>query len=170
MLHDLKGHSNMEPVVGLLYSTVHENFQRLKRITEDMSQEELDYNGPDGDFNSTAQLLKHLAYVDLKWVYRLKGETIPDCLMEKYGPELDSNNQLPMIKGQSLNKLILDYEEVLKMLNDTCSQLKDIDLDKIVNYETGKRATIRWGIWHMSDHSRYHQAHINQLRKWYESH
>ncbi len=28
-------------------------------------------------------------------------------------------------------------------------------------------ATIEWGLWHIADHSPYHQAHINLLRKWY---
>jgi hypothetical protein len=40
-------------------------------------------------------------------------------------------------------------------------------LGKAVNYENGVKATIRWGIWHIADHNRYHQAHINQLRKRY---
>ncbi|OLR82050.1 cytosolic protein [Bacillus cereus] len=34
-------------------------------------------------------------------------------------------------------------------------------------YEKGETATIRWGIWHIADHNRYHQAHISRLRKLY---
>lgn len=61
------------------------------------------------------------------------------------------------------------YEGVIEMLKDTCSQLTDTDLDKVVifGHENEKQATIRWGLWHIADHSRYHQAQINQLRRWF---
>ncbi|WFR65731.1 hypothetical protein P9222_13715 [Paenibacillus amylolyticus] len=36
-------------------------------------------------------------------------------------------------------------------------------------HQNEKQATIRWGLWHMADHNRYHQAHINQLRKWFQT-
>jgi hypothetical protein len=68
--------------------------------------------------------------------------------------------------------LISEYEEVLSMLKDICTQLQDADLDRVVTFghENEKQATIRWGLWHMADHNRYHQAHINLLRKWYAEH
>ncbi|MFD1953049.1 DinB family protein [Paenibacillus thailandensis] len=169
MLYDLKGEANMSPVVGILYSAVKENNERLRVITEGMSQEEVDYKGPNDKFNSTAQLIKHLLYVDLNWVYRIKGQPLPQALMEQYGPMIDENNKLPMVKGISLSSLMSNYEGVLTMLRDSCTQLTDADLDKVVTFghANEKQATLRWGIWHMADHSRYHQAHINQLRKWY---
>lgn len=170
MLYDLQGEANMSPVVGILYSAVIENSQRLQLTAKGMSQEEVDYKGPNNSFNSTAQIIKHIMYVDLNWVYRLIGQPLPHYLKEQYGPMLDANNRLPMVKGKSLNVLISKYEGVIKMLKDTCTQLTDADLDKVVTFghENEKRATIRWGLWHMADHSRYHQAQINQLRKWYK--
>ncbi|RCW76819.1 DinB family protein [Saliterribacillus persicus] len=109
-------------------------------------------------------------YVDLNWVYRIKKQPIPDSLKDQYGPMIDTNNRLPIIKGKSLNTLISEYEGVLNKFEDICKQLADAALDKVVTFghENEKQATIRWGIWHMADHSRYHQAHINQLRKWYK--
>ncbi|MDQ6420786.1 DinB family protein [Paenibacillus sp. LHD-117] len=172
MLYDLQGEANMSPIVGILYSAVVENSQRLKLITEGMSQEEIDYKGPTNNFNSTAQLLKHILYVDLNWVYRMKGQPLPLSLKELYGPMIDANNRLPMVKGKSLNTLMSEYDGVIKILKETCTQLTDADLDIVVTFghENEKQATIRWGLWHMADHSRYHQAHINQLRKWYNEH
>ncbi len=72
---------------------------------------------------------------------------------------IDKNNKLPMVKGVSLNTLMYNYENVLHMLEDACTQLIDADLDKVVNFghEKEKQATIRWGIWHIADHSRYHR-------------
>lgn len=127
----------------MLYSAVNENYSRLISIVSDMSQQEIDYKGPNQTYNSTAQLIRHLAYVDLNWIFRIKGEPIPKQLEKKYGPMLDQNNKLPFISGVSLEQILTDYE-------------------------AEKQATIQWGIWHMADHNRYHQAHINQLRKWFE--
>lgn len=169
MLYDLQGEANMSPIVRILYSAVKENSQRLQSITYGMLQEEVDYKGPDNNFNSTAQLIRHITYVDLNWVYRMKEQPLPDSFKEQYGPMIDVNNRIPMVKGSSLITLMSNYEGVFKMLKETCTLLTDADLDKIVAFGHGneKRATIRWGLWHMADHSRYHQAHINQLRKWF---
>ncbi|PYI51496.1 DinB family protein [Paenibacillus flagellatus] len=169
MFYDLRGEAKMSPIVGMLYSAVKENSQRLHQITEGMSQEEVDYKGLDNRFNSTAQLIKHIMYVDLNWVYRIKGQSLPPSLKEQFGPMIDANNRLPMVEGKSLNTLMSDYKGVLAMLKETCVQLKDADLDKVVSFghENEKQATVRWGLWHMADHSRYHQAHIHLLRKWY---
>jgi uncharacterized damage-inducible protein DinB len=141
----------------------------LQFITAGMPQEEVDYKGPNNSLNSTAQLIKHLMYVDLNWVYRLKGQPLPLSLKEQYGPMIDANNKLPMVKDKSLHLLLSDYEGVMQMLKETCVQLNDADLDRVVTFghENEKQATIRWGLWHIADHSRYHQANINLLRKWY---
>ncbi|TVX92643.1 DinB family protein [Paenibacillus agilis] len=170
MFKDLKGEANMSLIVGMLYSAVKENYQRLQLITDGMSQEEVDYKGATNHFNSTAQLIRHLMYVDLNWVYRIKGEPLPESLIEQYGPMIDENNRIPMVNGVSWNTLISQYEGVIEMLKDTCAQLTDADLAKVVafGHENEKQATIRWGLWHMADHSRYHHAQINQLRRWFD--
>ncbi|QGQ48642.1 DinB family protein [Metabacillus sediminilitoris] len=157
----------MEPVVGMLYSMVKGNYNRLKSIVAGMTQDELDYKGPNQKYNSTAQLLRHLAYVDLNWVFRIKGEDMPLELEAKYGPMLNENNQIPQINGISLEILINDYDEIIDMIKYLCYELTDKQLNQTVDYENGKEATIRWGIWHIADHNRYHQAHVNQLRKWF---
>ncbi len=169
MVHDLPGEANMTPIVGMLFSAVRENNGRLRAITAGMSQEEVDYKGPRNDSNSTAQLIQHLLYVDLNWVYRMRGEPLPSALRERHGPMIDTNNRLPMLKGKTLDALLSDYEGVIDLLKDTCARLTDADLDRVVSFglENEKRATIRWGLWHIADHSRYHQAHINLLRRGY---
>lgn len=169
MVFDLRGESTMSPIVGMLYAAVQENNVRLKSITEGMSQEELDYRGLNDEFNSTAQLIKHLLFVDLNWVYRIKNQVLPDALQIKHGPMLDEQHRLPRVEGISLSTLMCDYEEVMQMLRSVCTQLEDIDLDRVVlfGHHNEKQASIRWGLWHIADHSRYHQAHINLLRKWY---
>ncbi|WP_138755850.1 DinB family protein [Paenibacillus sinopodophylli] len=169
MLYDLQKEAAMSPIVGMLYSAVKQNNQRLQFITNGMSQDEVDYRGPTHKYNSTAQLIKHIMYVDLNWVYRIMGQPLLQSLKEQHGPMIDENNRLPMVTGKSLSTLVSDYDAVLIMLKDTCTHLTDADLNSIVTFghENEKQATIRWGLWHMADHSRYHQAHINLLRAWY---
>lgn len=168
-INDLQGAADMTPIAGMLYSAVRENNLRLRSITDGMSQEEVDYRGPDQASNSTAQLIRHLSRVDLNWVYRIKGQPLPQALIGQYGPMIEPDGKLPMVIGQSLHSLISDYEAVLHLLRETCVDLTDEDLDTVVSYghENEKRATVRWGLWHIADHSRYHQAHINLLRKWF---
>ncbi|MCR2802796.1 DinB family protein [Paenibacillus soyae] len=170
MLFDLRGGAEMSPIVGMLYSAVRENSMRLQTITSGMSQEELDYKGSLNQYNSTAQLIKHIMYVDLNWVFRISGAPLPQSLKDEYGPVIDGNQKLPMIEGVSLGTLLAKYEGVIERLKNVCSQIKDSDLDRVVTFghENEKQATIRWGLWHMADHSRYHQAHINQLRRWFK--
>ncbi|UOQ84928.1 DinB family protein [Gracilibacillus salinarum] len=170
MINDLHTNEKMSPVVGMLYAAVIENSDRLKLITDGMTQTEIDYKGPKHNANSTAQLIKHISCVDLNWVYRLKGEPVPHDIIEKYGPMLDQEKKLPMIEGQSWLQLMSAYDQVLLLLREVCLQLTDAELLRKVSFghEDEKTATIRWGLWHMADHNRYHQAHINQLRKSYQ--
>ena len=172
MIHDLKGEDNMSSLTGMLFAAVKENSDRLKFITDFMSQEEIDYKGPGNLYNSTAQLLRHITFVDLNWVYRIKGQTIPYDMLEQYGPMIDKNNKLPFMEGVSRDTLISQHQLIMNMLQETCTNLTDADMDIVVTFghRSEKQASVRWGLWHMADHNRYHQAHINQLRKWFHTH
>lgn len=85
---------NMDIITGILYSTVSENVLRLKESVRDASEAEIHFKGKDHDENSIAELLKHIAYVDLRWVYRLKCTSVPSELEKEYGPELDEKGNL----------------------------------------------------------------------------
>ncbi|WP_223831587.1 DinB family protein [Bacillus swezeyi] len=63
-----------------------------------------------------------------------------------------------------LSVLIEQYDNVLELLKHTVKKLSETDLLKKVPYEDGA-ATIRWRIWHMSDHNRYHQTYIQAVVK-----
>ncbi|MFO6495100.1 MULTISPECIES: DinB family protein [Bacillus] len=163
-IKDLHTNEQMAPVTGILFSAVNENIERLKSIVSGISQEELEYKGERGDQNSIAQLIYHLINVDIRWVYRLREEAFPRELEDRYGPMTDENGRLPDVKGVQLSALLEQYDEVLELLKHTVKRFSETDLQKKVPYETGA-ATIRWGIWHLSDHNRYHQAHIQALLK-----
>lgn len=164
LIRDLSTDEKMAPAVGVLFSAVNENIGRLKSIVSGSSQEMLDDKGEHGNKNSIAQLIYHLINVDIRWVYRIRQEELPSEVEEAFGPMTDENGHLPEVKGVPLSVLLQQYDEVLEVLKKTAEQLTEEDLLKTVPYEGGF-ATIRWGIWHMSDHNRYHQAHIQALIK-----
>ncbi|NGY88694.1 DinB family protein [Bacillus megaterium] len=171
LLVDLKLDSEMEQTVALLYATVADTYKRLKGLVKGVEIEELNYTGPTGDMNSIGQLLKHLAVVDLHWVYRFRGQPIPLEIKKRFGPLLDSYGKLPTIsKNTTFLELMRNYEAVQKLFCFECRNLSNKDINKVVVYEKDKKATIRWGIWHIADHSRYHQAHIALLRRYYKQH
>lgn len=169
LLIDLQLDSEMEPTVALLHATVVDTYRRLKLLVEDVKPEELLYKGPDGNMNSIGQLIRHLAVVDLHWAYRFKQKPIPLDIKEKYGPLINEYDQLPAVANTTITDLINKYDRVQKTIYLECRKLIGDDLNIAVNYENGNSATIRWGIWHIADHSRYHQAHISLLRKYYRS-
>lgn len=166
-MKDLYLERDMNPHVAILYATVSDTFKRLRDLVEGVGKEELYYKGPANDENSIGQLLQHLAVVDLHWVFRLKGVQAPISLQEKYGPMLDEKGELPNIQKGFLQELMQSYQDVQNMFYDECMKLTEADLTREVYYEKGQTATIRWGIWHIADHNRYHQAHISRLRKLY---
>ncbi len=162
-VYDFTPEPQMSPVIGLLHAAVKYNYDRLKRMVDGLTQDEIDYRGPLGESNSIAQLLRHLMVVDLHWVYRLQSKEFPLELIKSFGPMYDQDGKLPMVKNIPLHALLDDYERIQQMFREVCLTLTDDDLPKTVPYENGNSATVRWGIWHIADHSRHHQAHIQKL-------
>lgn len=102
-------------------------------------------------------------------MYRFKGEDVPTTFENKYGPMLNEVGEMPSLRKYTLQELMQDYEAVQQLFHEECMKLTETDLTREVLYEKGETATIRWGIWHIADHNRYHQAHISRLRKLYRA-
>ncbi|MCM3783429.1 DinB family protein [Neobacillus mesonae] len=167
--YDFEMNQEMDSTVGLLHSMVIYNFERLKRFVRDLSQEEIDYRAPKEEQNSIAQLLRHLAVVDLHWVYRLQAKEVPEVWIHKLGPMIAEDGSLPVVRNISLNTLIQEYEQIQEMFRNVCMSIRDSQLEEQVPFENGNTASIRWGIWHVADHSRHHYAQIGALKKSYRA-
>lgn len=155
----------MTGTAGLLHSMVRYNFERLKRQVKGLTQEEIDYKGKERNQNIIAELLRHLSVVDLNWVYRLQCKEVPKEWIEKLGPMIDENGKLPAVHRISVSTLIQEYEQIQHMLEDICMNIKETQLEDQVPFENGNTASIRWGIWHVADHSRHHYAQIVGIKK-----
>ncbi len=95
--------------------------------------------------NSIGQLLRHLAVVDLHWVYRLKNQQYTSSLQKEYGPLVDAAGQIPSIKDTTIIDLIDSYDKVQTMFRLECTKLSEEGLNNVVSYENGKTATIVGG-------------------------
>jgi uncharacterized damage-inducible protein DinB len=166
MQYDLKPDPGMTPLVGLLHAMVTDAYARLKALVSDMTQAEYDYKGPSGRMNSTSQLVRHLVFVDIRWLYRIRGEQIPPELEARFGPFRDEQGRLPASQGRSPGEMLAEYEEVLAQLRSACLGLTDDDLNRRYVVSGGAEVTLRWGLWHMADHSIFHQGHIAWLKRW----
>ncbi|TFE19284.1 DinB family protein [Cohnella luojiensis] len=143
------------------------NYLRLKRLIMD-TDEYLYYRGPNNDLNSIAQHVRHLMVVELHWIFRLQGKPIPNEMIERYGPMYDEEGKLPLVFNMKLEDLITEYDEIQLKLKLICKQFKDEDLETQIPFENGNKATIKWGIWHIADHSRHHYSNIAFLKKLYK--
>jgi uncharacterized damage-inducible protein DinB len=166
--YDFDPNPNMSSNTALLHSMITYNYQRLSRLVEG-TEDLLDYKGPTNDLNSIAQLLRHLAVVDLHWVYRLQSLEIPVKIKERFGPMYDDNGKIPMIVNIPLETLIDEYDQIQEQLKEVCMRITDEELNNTIPFENSYSASIRWGIWHVADHSRHHYANIAYLKKLYKA-
>jgi uncharacterized damage-inducible protein DinB len=164
MHYDFDPNPNRSSNTAILHSMITYNYKRLRRLIEG-TEELMDYKGPDNNLNSIAQLLRHLTVVDLHWVYRIQSKELPKTLKEKFGPMYDDQGKIPIIEKVPLEILMEEYDQVQEQLKEVCMRIKDEDLNNTVPFENGNSASIRWGIWHVADHSRHHYANIAFLKK-----
>lgn len=164
--YDFDIQAEMSDIVGMLHGMIVYNFERLKRLVKDLSQEEMDARGCEEHSNSIAQLIRHLTVTDIYWVYRLQGqEAVPRSVLDKYGPMYDEEGRLPFIERLHLDTLMQEYNDVQELLREVCLSISDEELEHLVPFERGHRASIRWGLWHIADHSRHHYGQIVLLKK-----
>lgn len=159
----------LPPALGQAFSQLDSVFRRLTQGVQEMSQAELEYVGPAGNMNSTATLLAHLAYIDLGYLYCIKGESVPADLNADYGPDQSEDGTLLPVTGKSVRELLDRYQQVLHMTREHLQTLSDADVTREVTIEWWSQpATVRFVLWHMAGHSMWHQGQIARLREWYK--
>ncbi|HWI63956.1 MAG TPA: hypothetical protein VNT75_19140, partial [Symbiobacteriaceae bacterium] len=55
----------LPPALAAAFAQLEAAYARMAHLTRDMSQDEVDYTGPEGAPNSTAMLIAHIARTDL---------------------------------------------------------------------------------------------------------
>lgn len=151
------------------YSLVEAAFRTLRRRVSDMSQDALDYRGPDGTFNSTATLLAHLGVVDLHYWHYIIGKPVPPELADEYGPFQDEHGKLPVVAGRSAAELLERHQRAHDLGRAFLATQDDAFAVREVNIPWWPEpATVRFVLWHMAGHAKFHEGHIARLKALYK--
>lgn len=158
-----------EPQLSLLFGQIESAEQWLTWLIEDCTPAELTYRGPAGDRNSIATLVLHIAGCNLKWLYELfQREPVPAPLRERFLFH-DDDGPMPEMTGYSADQLLALHRESVARLREYLLTLSDGDLDRRISMGPDMEATVRWGLWHLAEHSMLHQGHMRWLRLWFRS-
>ncbi|HWI65776.1 MAG TPA: DinB family protein, partial [Symbiobacteriaceae bacterium] len=142
-------------------------YARMAHLTRDMSQDEVDYTGPEGAPNSTAMLIAHIARTDLEYLHLIMGREVPPELLEEYGrPNEDFT--IPKVTGRTAADLVAAYGRVLELAREYLKTQTDADAVRPVRIPWWpEEASVRFVLWHMAGHCMLHLGQIYRLRAWY---
>lgn len=156
-----------DPQLSLLYGQIDTAQQFLFWLIQRCTPDELEYRGPAGDRNSIASLVLHIAGCNLQWVFKvLQRQPIPADLQERFICH-EGEGPLPEVRGLSAQELMDRHRETVGMVKAYMLTLRDTELDRVVSLGPRVDASVRWGLWHLAEHSMLHQGHIRWLRTWY---
>jgi uncharacterized damage-inducible protein DinB len=161
--------ADLPPALAVPFGLMEDAFRRLTNRVKNMNQAELEYTGPPGNRNSTAMLLRHLAYTDLGYFYMIRGEPIPADLEAEYGPVRLDDNTLPVVTGLTAEHLLEQYRRIIDMVGAYLRTLPEADAERSVQVPWWQGpATVRYLLWHMAGHSMFHQGQISRLQLWHK--
>lgn len=155
----------LPPSLAVPFGLVEDGFRRLTNLVKEMSLEALEYQGPQGEVNSTATLLAHLAAVDLDYLHVIMGVPVPEELNAEYGPYETEDGRLPVVTGQKVSDLLARYERVLELGRGYFRSRPESEAERPVSIPWWPQpATVRYVLWHMAGHSMFHQGQIRRLQ------
>lgn len=158
---DLHSNRITAPMLSTMFGQMQNAFMRLGWIVSDLTQEELEYRGPNGDLNSIATLLWHIPCADAGWLYLARGQEIPDEYTEE-GPD----GNLPVITGRTAQELLDRYQVILDQWEQYLMTQTDDDLHRPIQHAPEAVATLRWALWHVAEHNIGHQNQMVWLKRW----
>lgn len=159
---------NVPESLAMPFGMMEQAFRQLTNLVRDMAPDALEFKGPEG-VNSTAMLLRHLAYVDLGYLHEIMGKEVPQELEETYGPYETEQGRLPEITRHTATELLERYQRVLDLAREYFQTLSEQDATREVKVGWwGRTATVRFVLWHMASHSMIHQGQIARLQAAYK--
>jgi uncharacterized damage-inducible protein DinB len=160
---------DLPPALAAPFSLMEHAFRRLTRLVQGMSQAEVEYLGPEGNRNSTAMLVAHVAIMDLGYLHRMQGGEVPPDLYAKFGPYATEEDHLPPVTGQTADGLLDRCNQVLDIVRAYLQTLPGEGAGRPVTIPWWPQpATVRYILWHLAGHSMYHQGQIVRLQDWYK--
>ena len=155
-----------DQTVRLLFGQIDYARKSLFWEIEEMTTDELDFRGPEGTLNSTAMLVRHLMAIELWWLHAFQKKPIPTEVLDQFGPLEANDGRIPFVSGLTAPDLLSQYVRVHAMLREYVWALTSADLDRVITLSDEMETTVRWGLWHLAEHSMLHQGQIRWLRAW----
>lgn len=163
-IYEVKPLEGYPPEIAVWLWAMEETREKTKAYVNGISQETVDWAGPEGNENSIGTLLYHLAAVEMGWLY---GD-----ILEQPFPEEDF--PFPMTtKGRLAPVMGVPLEDHLARL-DRC---RDIFLDIMKGMTLDHWSRLRspadedysvspaWAVFHLVEHEAGHAAQIGVMKK-----
>lgn len=156
-----------EPEIGCWMSALEQVRHRTIALVQGLSQETLDWRGPDGNENSIGSLLYHIALVEVSWLYY-------DLLLQEFPSSLEKEFPHPM----AIDGVVTPLSKV--PLSEHLSRLarsRAIFLDAFKEMSSEDWQTLRsppeddydvspaWAVFHLIEHEAGHGGQISSLAK-----
>jgi len=139
---------------------------KTKAYVDSVSQDILDWAGPEGNENSIGTLLYHIAAVEMGWLHFDMLERA-DLYPEDHFPfEPFTEGRLTPVVGVSLNDHLarLDKSRTLFL-----ERVKEIGLEKWTTLRSPKgenySVSPAWAVFHLVEHEAGHAAQMGVMRK-----
>lgn len=158
----------LSPALAVPFGLLENSYGRLTHLVQRMGQQALEFRGPDGQLNSTATLLAHIARADLEYLHAIMGQRLSPELKAEYGPYQTSKNRLPDVTGKTAAELLERCRRVIEMGREYLATKGEEEAERPVQIPWWPQpATVRYVLWHMAGHSMFHQGQIRRLQEWY---
>lgn len=161
--------AGLPPALAVPFGQIENAHLRLTKRIESVSQEELEFKGADGNKNSTAMLVAHIALVDWVYLQCIKGETVSDDPHPFLGAHEDEHGNLAPASGISVADLLARLQWVraeIQAYLETCTEAEAERAVKVPWWPD--EATVRYVLWHMAGHTMHHIGQIARLKELYK--
>ena len=164
-LHALAGY---EPEIGRTLDMLNETRRRLLRHIEGISQEVLDWQGPDGQDNSIGTLLYHIAGVEMGWLFaEVKEQTeMPADIVAELPYEAFTDGRMTPVLGVSLDEHLARLQRFRDILFGGFQGMSIAEWRRLrVEPEDGDyECTPEWVVFHLIEHEAVHTGHVGAMK------
>ncbi len=154
--------------IGRWLWALEEARRRTLRFVEDLPQELLDWEGPDGNDNAIGSLLYHLALAEMDWLYvDTLEQPFPDDLRPLFPHHhVDDAGRMTRILGVSLADHLARLARCREVFLDAFRGMSFEEWTRLREPEgTAHAVTPAWVVFHLVEHEAGHAFQISSLRR-----
>lgn len=152
------------PEIAVWLWAMAETRQKTKTYVQGISQDVLDWAGPEGDENSIGTLLYHLAAVEMGWLY---GDILEQPFPEKDFPVPgETQGRLTPVPGVALDDHLARLDRCRTVFLEKMQGMTLGDWSRLRRPEGEAYAVSpAWAVFHLVEHEAGHAAQIGVMKK-----